>query len=250
MNLVRRALFSGWMLQGLVQNKRWFLPSSVCVNKSPTGCSPFGLCCSVSSSASTFFSFSSSVIYCTVHKFINRNFVSLVLTTFFFRFYHFFSLSKYNCPSYCIGDLITLGLFQEEWRPCYFIYSFTCSFIQPTFDEYLLGVRYWAAEGSPSCAGTHGISKEAAVETVLTWCPSFCDRGEFTSGAGHRPEEMKALEKNWIIDLGESGYFSRQTRGEWHFIGRYSLTRWSSWLSLIPPYRSAHLCITGRSRGA
>ena len=85
MNLVRRALFSGWMLQGLVQNKRWFLPSSVCVNKSPAGCSPFGLCCSVSSSASTFFSFSSSVIYCTVHKFINRNSVSLVLTTFFFR---------------------------------------------------------------------------------------------------------------------------------------------------------------------
>ena len=76
-------------------------------------------------SASTFFSFSSSVIYFTVHKFIDRNFLSLALTTFFFVWYHSSSLSKYSCPSYCTGNLITLGLFQEEWRPCYFIYSFT-----------------------------------------------------------------------------------------------------------------------------
>ena len=72
------------MLQGLVQNKEWFFPSSACANTSPAGCSPFGLCCSVPSSLFPPFSVSHPVIYFTGHKFINRNFLSLVLTPFFF----------------------------------------------------------------------------------------------------------------------------------------------------------------------
>ena len=190
------------MLQGLVQNKEWFFPSSACANTSPAGCSPFGLCCSVPSYLFPPFSVSHPVIYFTGHKFINRNFLSLVLTPFFFFFawYHFSFLNKYNCPLHSIGDLITLGLlFQEEWRPCYFIYSFTCSFIQPTFGEHLLGVRHWVTDMGPSCADTHRTSKQVAVEAVLSWCPSSRDRGEFMSGAGAPPwgDESSGEESNY-----------------------------------------------------
>lgn len=148
------------MLQVLVQNKKWFFPSSACVNTAPAGCSPFGLCCSVPSSLLPPFSVSHPVIYFTGHNFINRNFLSLALTPFFFfAWYHFSFLNKYNCPSYCIRDLITLGLFQEEWRPCYFIYSFTCSFIQPAFDEHLLGVRYWVQRWVPPVQALTGSQR-------------------------------------------------------------------------------------------
>lgn len=84
-----------------------------------------------------------------VNKLINRYFLSIYFTSFFFlALYHviLFWINKFSYISNCVGDLIIQGLFQEEWKSFYIMYSF----IKPIFNDYLLGVRYWATKMSPS----------------------------------------------------------------------------------------------------
>lgn len=60
-------------------------------------------------------------------------------------------------------DLIIPGLYQEQWKSFNFMYAF----IKPTFNEYLLGVKFWATKRSRSLPSTHKRGKASAMETIL-----------------------------------------------------------------------------------
>ena len=88
-------------------------------------------------SASTFFSFSSSVIYFTVHKFIDRKFLSLALTTFFFCLISLFFPQQIQLSFILYWEFNYSRLIPGGVETLLFHLFLHCSFIQPTFDEYL-----------------------------------------------------------------------------------------------------------------
>lgn len=98
-------------------------------------------------SASTFFSFSSSVIYFTVHKFIDRNFLSLALTTFFFCLISLFFPQQIQLSFILYWEFNYSRLIPGGVETLLFHLFLHCSFIQPTFDEYLqvsdTGLQRW-----------------------------------------------------------------------------------------------------------